>query len=138
MTMLDKLSHELHFQHQALKLLTHRQNILATNIANADTPGYKARDIDFSQQLENAMSKHSYGSSDFLLSRTSGKHMSGKRFSSHDELLYRIPDQPRADDNTVDMDRERVNFLDNTVKHQVSLTNLTAQFKNMMSAINQG
>lgn len=136
--MFDKINHEVHFQHQALNLLTKRENILAANIANADTPGYRARDIDFSKQLQQAMTTYAQGKGDLSVARTSAKHLSGSRLSFHDDLLYRIPDQPRADDNTVDMDRERVNFLDNTVKHQVSITSLNAQFKNMMSAINQG
>ncbi len=137
--MLDKLGHELHFQHQALKLLNHRQDILAANIANADTPGYRARDIDFSQQLEKAISKSREQINNVVLTRTSAKHISAKAFATTDEeLLYRIPDQPRADDNTVDMDRERVNFSDNTVKYQVSFTTMNSQLKNIMSAINQG
>ena len=135
--MFNKIDHEVHFQHQALNLLTQRANILAANIANVDTPGYRARDIDFSKQLQQAMKSHAQGKGNASLSRTSAKHLSGSRLSFHDDLLYRVPDQPRADDNTVDMDRERVNFLDNTVKHQVSITSLNAQFKNMMSAINQ-
>jgi flagellar basal-body rod protein FlgB len=137
--MLDKLGHELHFQHQALKLLTHRQDILAANIANADTPGYRARDIDFSQQLENAISKNREQINSVALTCTSTKHISAKTLATTDEaLLYRIPDQPRADDNTVDMDRERVHFSDNTVKYQVSFTTMNSQLKNIMSAINQG
>lgn len=137
--MLGKLDHELHFQHQALKLLTHRQDILAANIANADTPGYRARDIDFSQQLEKAIGKNRAQINPVALTRTSAKHISAKTFATTDgELLYRIPDQPRADDNTVDMDRERVNFSDNTVKYQVSFTTMNSQLKNIMSAINQG
>lgn len=136
--MFDKINHEVHFQHQALNLLTKRENILAANIANADTPGYRARDIDFSKQLQQAMKTSAQGKRDVSLARTSTHHLPGSRLSFHDELLYRVPDQPRADDNTVDMDRERVNFLDNTIKHQVSITSLNAQFKNMMSAINQG
>ena len=52
--------------------------------------------------------------------------------------MYRIPDQPSADGNTVDMDRERVNYADNSVKYESSLTLLGAQIKNMMTAIGQG
>ena len=56
--MLDKLDNALRFQQEALGLLTQRQNILASNIANADTPGYLARDIDFSEQLKSAVERN--------------------------------------------------------------------------------
>lgn len=137
--MLDKLDNEFRFQQQALSLLSRRQDILASNIANADTPGYQARDIDFSQQLKNAMSEDTQSTNSLTLSLTSGKHIPGAAPKMHDQqLLYRIPDQPSADGNTVDMDRERVNFADNNVKYQSSLTLLGSQIKNMMSVINQG
>lgn len=137
--MFDKLDNEFRFQQQALSLLSRRQDILASNIANADTPGYQARDIDFSQQLKNAMSQDTQSNNSLTLSLTSGKHIPGAAPVMQDQqLLYRIPDQPSADGNTVDMDRERVNFADNNVKYQSSLTLLGSQIKNMMSVINQG
>lgn len=137
--MFDKLDNEFRFQQQALSLLSRRQDILAANIANADTPGYQARDIDFSKQLKNAMSQETQSHNSLTLSLTSGKHIAGAAPKMHDQqLLYRIPDQPSADGNTVDMDRERVNFADNNVKYQSSLTLLGSQIKNMMSVINQG
>ncbi|CNI15073.1 flagellar basal body rod protein FlgB [Yersinia massiliensis] len=137
--MLDKLDNELRFQQGALQLLSQRQDILASNIANVDTPGYLARDIDFSQQLKNAVENNIKTTGDVSLTLTSGKHIPAIAPSiNNDQLLYRIPDQPSADGNTVDMDRERVNFADNTIKYQTSLTILSSQLKNMMSVINQG
>ncbi|MCB5309532.1 flagellar basal body rod protein FlgB [Yersinia massiliensis] len=137
--MLDKLDNELRFQQGALQLLSQRQDILASNIANVDTPGYLARDIDFSQQLKNAVENNIKTTGDVSLTLTSGKHIPAIPPSiNNDQLLYRIPDQPSADGNTVDMDRERVNFADNTIKYQTSLTILSSQLKNMMSVINQG
>lgn len=137
--MFDKLDNEFRFQQQALSLLSKRQDILAANIANADTPGYQARDIDFSQQLKNAMSQETQDNNSLTLSLTSGKHIPATAPNVlEQQLLYRIPDQPRADGNTVDMDRERVNFADNNVKYQTSLTLLGSQIKGMMSVINQG
>lgn len=137
--MFDKLDNELRFQQQALSLMSRRQDILASNIANADTPGYQARDIDFSKQLKNAMSQEAPHHGSLALSLTSGKHIPAVAPKTDDrQLLYRIPDQPSADGNTVDMDRERVNFADNNVKYQSSLTILSTQIKNMMSVINQG
>lgn len=137
--MLDKLDGELRFQQQALDLLNKRQNILASNIANADTPGYLARDIDFSKQLKSAIHHERESHGGLHLTLTSGKHIPAKAQGlGNAQLLYRIPDQPAADGNTVDMDRERVNFTDNNVKYQSSLTILGSQIKNMMSVISQG
>lgn len=137
--MLDKLDNELRFQQEALQLLSQRQDVLASNIANVDTPGYLARDIDFSQQLKNVVENNVKKSGEVALRLTSGKHIPATAPPiNNEQLLYRIPDQPSADGNTVDMDRERVNFADNTVKYQTSLTILSSQLKNMMSVINQG
>lgn len=137
--MFDKLDNELRFQQQALSLMSRRQDILASNIANADTPGYQARDIDFSKELKNAMAQETRNNHPLTLALTSGKHIPGVAPKVNDQpLLYRIPDQPSADGNTVDMDRERVNFADNNVKYQSSLTILGAQIKGLMSVINQG
>ncbi|WNN54711.1 flagellar basal body rod protein FlgB (plasmid) [Hafnia alvei] len=138
--MLDKLDNELRFQQGALQLLSQRQDILSANIANADTPGYQARDIDFSQQLKNAVERGDLKKSEGVnLALTSGKHIpaAAPPFDNN-QLLYRVPDQPSADGNTVDMDRERVNYADNTVKYQTSLTILSSQLKNMMTVISQG
>lgn len=139
--MIDRLNSELRFQQQALGLLSRRQDILASNIANADTPGYLARDIDFSAQLNKTIEQNQDTDRSFDLTRTYDKHIAdSSELNSPDasDLLFRIPDQSSADGNTVDMDRERVNFADNNVKYQSSLTFITAQIKNMMAVINQG
>ncbi|WP_435948326.1 flagellar basal body rod protein FlgB [Dryocola sp. BD586] len=137
--MLDKLDNSLRFQQQALSLLNQRQDILASNIANADTPGYLARDIDFSQQLKKAMGNGMQPTAPLALTLTTQKHIPASAPAMHQgQLLYRVPDQPSADGNTVDMDRERVNFVDNSIKYQSSLTMLGGQIKSMMSVISQG
>ncbi|MFD1801168.1 flagellar basal body rod protein FlgB [Mixta tenebrionis] len=137
--MIDKLDKALFFQQEALSLLTRRQDILASNIANADTPGYLARDIDFSQQLKQAVSQQRQRTEPLSLSLTASRHIPATAtVFNQTELLYRIPDQPSADGNTVDMDRERVNFADNNIKYQTSLTILGSQIKGMMSVIGQG
>ena len=136
---MNKLDDAFRFQQQALGLLSRRQDILASNIANADTPGYQARDIDFTQQLKNAMENNTLAKSPVSLALTSNKHIEGKAIPFDDsQLLYRIPDQPSADGNTVDMDRERVNFADNAVKYQSALTFLGADIKKMMTVLSQG
>ncbi|MGK4351518.1 flagellar basal body rod protein FlgB [Enterobacter ludwigii] len=136
---MNKLDDAFRFQQQALGLLSRRQDILASNIANADTPGYQARDIDFPQQLKAAMENNTLAKSPVSLALTSNKHIEGKAMPFDDaQLLYRIPDQPSADGNTVDMDRERVNFADNAVKYQSGLTFLGADIKKMMTVLSQG
>ncbi|MFG6653232.1 flagellar basal body rod protein FlgB [Scandinavium sp. M-37] len=137
--MVNKLDDAFRFQQQALSLLTRRQDVLASNIANADTPGYLARDLDFSQQLKSAMSNTSMAKTSVSLSLTSNRHIEGQTVPFDDpQLLYRVPDQPSADGNTVDMDRERVNFADNAVKYQSGLTFLGADIKKMMTVLSQG
>ncbi|AHE70058.1 MULTISPECIES: flagellar basal body rod protein FlgB [Enterobacter] len=136
---MNKLDDAFRFQQQALGLLSRRQDILASNIANADTPGYQARDIDFTGQLKQAMENNSMAKSPVSLSLTSQRHIEAKAKPFDDsQLLYRVPDQPSADGNTVDMDRERVNFADNAMKYQSSLTFLGADIKKMMTVLSQG
>ncbi len=137
--MLDKIDRDLRFQQEALHLLDSRQNILAANIANADTPGYRARDIDFSAQLQQAVSQGRNTANGVSLTLTSGRHIAVQPFSRMaNDVLYRIPDQPSADGNTVDMDRERVQFADNSVKYQTGLTLINSQLKSMMTVLSQG
>lgn len=115
--MIDKLDKALYFQQEALNLLTRRQDILASNIANADTPGYLARDIDFSQELKKAVVQERRQAQSLSLNLTAERHIPAAAPAiNRNDLLYRIPDQPSADGNTVDMDRERVNFADNNIK----------------------
>lgn len=134
-----KLDEAFRFQQHALNILSRRQDVLAANIANADTPGYLARDIDFSQQLKSVMASPAAGKSSVSLSLTADRHIAAKSTNFNDDsLLYRIPDQPSADGNSVDMDRERVNFADNALKYQSSLTFLGADIKKMMTVLSQG
>lgn len=137
--MVNKLDDAFRFQQEALSLLSRRQDVLASNIANADTPGYLARDMDFSQQLKNTMASQAVAKTSVSLSLTSNKHIEGKSVPFDDsQLLYRVPDQPSADGNTVDMDRERIHFADNAVKYQSGLTFLGADIKKMMTVLSQG
>lgn len=137
--MLDKLDGALQFQQSALRLLEQRQQILASNIANADTPGYQARDIDFSAELAKATHGGAMAVAPVSLSVTSSRHLLASGAPALDsQLLYRIPDQPSADGNTVDMDRERTQFVDNSVRYQSSLTILGNQFKQLASVLANG
>ncbi|WP_054178694.1 flagellar basal body rod protein FlgB [Trabulsiella odontotermitis] len=137
--MLDKLDAALRFQQEALNLRAARQEILAANIANADTPGYQARDIDFASELKKVMERGRAETNSVALSLTSARHIPAETISSPAvDLMYRVPDQPSMDGNTVDMDRERTQFADNSLQYQTGLTVLGGQIKSMMSVLQQG
>jgi flagellar basal-body rod protein FlgB len=114
--MIDRLDDMLRFQTEALKLRGQRQELLASNVANADTPNYKAVDIDFAQALKAATSTHN-------------------GTAPTPALLYRNPTQPSIDGNTVELDAERAQFADNTVRYEAALKFLNAQLKTMLSAL---
>ena len=133
MIVLNRIDNALDFQSAALSLRAQRQQVLAGNIANADTPNYKARDFDFSTALKEAMAGRSSGS--LPLATTSSRHLVGGAESSTARLMYRTPTQASADGNTVDMDVERAQFSENAVQYEAGLTFVTQHLKTLMSAI---
>lgn len=136
--MLDKLNAAFDLHQKSLQLSQHRQVILAANIANADTPGYLARDIDFSQHLRKTILQNAQGGRGLKLAQTSPVHLDEKQNINMPLLQYRNVDQASVDGNTVDMDRERINFSDNALKYQVSVTLLNTKIKDLMNVINRG
>lgn len=133
--MIDRLSAALNFDREALDLRNQRQQVLANNIANADTPNYKARDFDFSRALAQATARTAAQSS-IALATTSSRHLSAKSgITSGADLLYRMPDQPSLDGNTVSMDQERTRFTDNAVRYQAALTLLNSRIRGLKSAM---
>lgn len=134
--MIDQLDAAFDFQQQALSLRHERQQVLASNIANADTPGYKARDMDFSSALEQAMQQGGGSGGGLALERTASQHLAGQASAlSRGDLLYRVPDQPSLDGNTVDMDRERAQFADNSVRYQAALNFIGRRIQGLKSAM---
>ncbi|MDI1246634.1 MAG: flagellar basal body rod protein FlgB [Rhodoferax sp.] len=136
--MLDKLDSSLRFNQEALNLRARRQEMIASNIAHADTPGYKARDLDFNSALSKAVERTRSGGT-LSLSGTSAGHLAGSTTSGSDDpdLLFRTPAQSSIDGNTVEMDVERVNFADNAMRYEMNLTLLSARIKGMLAAIQQ-
>ena len=138
--MIGKLDQAMQFNEAALSLRGQRQQILSSNIANADTPNYKARDIDFSRALQGAMNRTAAGSAP-ALATTAGAHLPARGASSSATggldaaLLYRKPMQPSIDGNTVEMDTERNQFADNAIRYEASLTFLSGQIKGLLAAI---
>ncbi len=134
--MLDKLDNHLRFQQDALNLRAERQQVLASNIANADTPNYLARDFDFSAELARVIDNGRPGDRVMRLSTTSARHLNAtQQTSGVSELLYRVPDQPTLDGNTVDMDRERAQFTDNAVRYQASVAFLKSSLQKLKTAL---
>ena len=130
------LEQHLSVYSQALNLRTQRHQVLASNIANADTPNYLARDFDFSAELARVIDNGRPGDRVMRLSTTSARHLNAtQQTSGVSELLYRVPDQPTLDGNTVDMDRERAQFTDNAVRYQASLTFLTSRLQSLKTAM---
>ena len=120
---------------QALALRSQRAEVLASNIANADTPGYKARDIDFKSALENANAQSNDAKFGSSLTRTHSKHIQINTAVNTADVLYRVPLQPSLDGNTVDGQIEKTSFAENALHYQASLTFLDGRFKGMMAAL---
>ena len=116
----------------ALKLRSQRSSVIASNIANSDTPNFKARDLDFKQMLSVAASAQKPGH--VQIQKTNAGHMGGSS-SIDSELLYRTPTQPALDGNTVDTQAEHTRFAENTFMYQASLSFLSSKFKGISYAI---
>ena len=136
--MLNRLTESLDFQGQALQLRSERQRLIASNIANADTPGYIARDMDFAKTLKAATG--SLPAAGALATSHTGHLGTGGAGGAKvaGELLYATPSQTNLDRNTVDMDRERASFVDNSVKYEATLRFINGGVRTMLDAIRGG
>lgn len=114
---------------QALNLFGQRARILASNLANAETPNYKARDINFREALSQA------GASALAMQKTRAGHMDVVEGSGGKAVLYRQPTQPALDGNTVEPHVEKAEFLQNAIRYQASLQFLSNRFKGLKLAI---
>lgn len=133
--MLNRLDDMLNFHAQALKIRDQRQQLLASNIANADTPQFKARDLDFKATLQGAL-RGADRPGGVAVATTAPGHLPGRPGIAADSgLLYRTPAQGSVDGNTVDMDAERAAFADNAVHYEFNLTRLSQQIKGLLAVI---
>ncbi len=120
---------------KALNFRAQRAEVLANNIANADTPNFKARDLDFASVLA-AQGGKGGASTPVALARTDSLHISAEGLSLADPgLLYRTPSHPSIDQNTVDMQVEQAKYAENAVNFQASFTFLNSKFKGLVSAL---
>lgn len=120
----------------ALAVRGHRTELLATNLANADTPNYKARDLDFREALAAAAGGGTAGRP-LALATTQPGHQGGVVAAGVPDaaLKYRVPLAPALDGNTVDAQLEQAAFAENAVRYQATLTFLSARFRSLMTAI---
>ncbi|KWZ61842.1 flagellar biosynthesis protein FlgB [Burkholderia ubonensis] len=158
--MLDRLDAEFAFGRQALDVRAYRQELLSSNIANADTPGYQARDVDFSSTLARSLKQVNGGvapsnaaqlplaqpagvTSGMTMASTAPGHMAGNAkliptggpADDYGRPQYRQPTQPALDGNTVELDVERVQFANNALHYESGMAVMTQQIKAMIAAI---
>jgi len=113
----------------ALLLFERRTQLISENIANADTPGYKARDIDFNQTLQNVQNKNGA-----RLKTTHQGHINLQQQKFSDDIRFRQVEQSSADGNTVDSQKEKVAFAENSIRYQTSLNFLTRKISGLKNA----
>ena len=126
--MIARLTESFDFHGQALLLRAERQRVIAGNIANADTPGYQARDFDFASALRAATGAAGPGAAIAADVMTPGGRPAP-------ELRYAVPSQTNLDSNTVDMDRERSAFADNAVRYESTLRFINGSVRTMLDAM---
>ena len=131
--MANPIDDALRFHADALNLRAFRQELLAANIANADTPGYKARDIDFRKSLEDAFAGRTPTVQ--LAASARGHVQSAATAAGAGDPLYRTVVQASLDGNTVDMDVERAQFAENAIRYEANLTFINSQLKSLLAAI---
>ncbi len=143
--MLDKLTNSLDFNSKALVLRADRQRLIASNIANADTPGYAARDMNFADAMRDATGATSSANgtlpmcssvADTGTGRTGHIPLTGRGTGgTGGEKGYVVQTQPTLDGNSVDLDCERAAFADNAVRYEATLRFINGQSKTMLAAI---
>ncbi len=148
--MLDKLTDAMQFSAEALKLRARRQEVLTSNISNVDTPNYKAVDFDFQSALKAATgekgamgspSNPALGNGAGALAVTHQGHMTGKGkvgISTAEMLQFRRGNNAAIDGNSVDIDRERAAFAENTVKYEAALRSINGRISSLKQAMGSG
>lgn len=131
--MIHRLTDTLNFQAEALALRSERQRLIASNIANADTPGYVAKDMDFATALRQATGQ--VPTAGQMAVTTAGHLQPAAGARGEAGLRYATASQTNLDRNTVDMDRERASFADNSVKYEATLRFINGSVRTMLEAI---
>jgi flagellar basal-body rod protein FlgB len=125
---MNALKEHISFQASALSLRERRNTMLASNIANASTPGYKARDMDFDREMSRQVGESP-------VSKTNARHMDSLAGIGGDAVQYRQPLNPSLDGNTVELSVEQMEFSENTLRYMTTLTFLNRRISGLMTAI---
>ena len=142
--MFANLTSGLDFHSKALVLRAELQRLIASNIANADTPGYVGRDFNFKEALMQSTREDGSALNSTVarlgLDTTHAQHIdlpgiSDSQLGSNSNLAYTLQTQPAVDGNSVDLDHERANFVDNSVRYESTLRFINGQSKTILSAI---
>jgi flagellar basal-body rod protein FlgB len=123
---------------RVLGLANQRLELLADNVANADTPNYKARDIDFRAAMANASQPGTLGGDLPMAATRTGHIQAGGAGPNTTNPLYRMPDQPSLDGNTVDSQKENAAIAETAVRYQATLTFLSSRIRGLRDAITGG
>jgi flagellar basal-body rod protein FlgB len=126
--MTDSIKQQFEVFSNALKIRNDKNEILASNIANAATPNFKARDVDFEVELARALSSGPMKTSDSKHIALASKNLPGK-------VQYRKPLNPSMDGNTVELAVEQMEFAENSVRYQTTLNFINSKLSGLMSAI---
>jgi flagellar basal-body rod protein FlgB len=130
--MTSRLDQHFDYRLQVMNLRAARQQVLATNIANADTPNYKARDIDFREQLRRIQS----GERGFSMAQTHGAHLApAAAAAGANGVRFRPVEQGSIDGNTVDMNIEMARFTENSIKYQADVAFMQSRVSGLQRAI---
>lgn len=132
--MLTQLDNYFKVQSTALSMRAARQELLAANIANADTPNYKARDVDFQSAFQSALAGKTSGA----MTTSHARHLQSQSNSDifpSSAVLYRTQAQPSIDGNTVNMDEEMAAFTDNALRYQAALAFMQKRIEGLSAAI---
>jgi flagellar basal-body rod protein FlgB len=124
------LDRHLGIHPQAATLRSQRAELLAANLANADTPNYQARDLDFGAVLQQALG----GEGGESVVRTDSRHFGLGDGEGGAEVLYRTPTQAALDQNSVDVQAERARFADNALRYQATMRFLDSKFSGLVAA----
>ena len=135
--MLDRLTGALDFHGQALTLRAERQRTIASNIANADTPGYAARDFNFRDAMSKATDASGQAGATLTSTTSNARHipLEATTATLGNNLGYAVQTQPSLDGNSVDLDQERGKFVDNAVRYESTLRFINGYSRTILSAI---
>lgn len=130
--MFNKINTLFQFNQNMLNLTAYRQKVISSNIANADVPNYHPLDIDFKDTINNTIQKKKQ----LTLLKTSMNHLSSNNINQSEfEIISKNSIKPRSNKNTIDINQERTEFIENALKYQSQISFFNNEIKNIMNAI---